>query len=326
MTKVQNFSGIDISKNSFNVCVEHEGKLHHKKFVYTDDGMFNCLCFLPTGVHCVMESTGTYHCRLAYFLHRHGVPVSVVNPLSVKRFSQSLQLRAKTDKADSQMLLAYGKMFTPKLWRPKPDGYVELQQLIGLHELLGRQAQAAKNQLEAIAHSVIQSSFAVEMLQRRVEQLQEDMLQLEQRMELLAREQSEKDFDCLLSIPGFGKKTAVILLAITQGMQEFDSAKQVSAYIGICPRVYQSGTSVKGAGKICKMGMSLVRKLLYMCALSAKRVNKACREMYERLLTQGKSKKIALIAVANKLIKQAFAIVKRKIVYDENFFVKKLAC
>jgi hypothetical protein len=56
-----------------------------------------------------------------------------------------------------------------------------------------------------------------------------------------------------------------------------------------------------------------------MCARSAKKYNKACRELYERLLAKGKAKKLALIAVANKLIKQAFAIVKNKSTYVENF-------
>jgi hypothetical protein len=73
------------------------------------------------------------------------------------------------------------------------------------------------------------------------------------------------------------------------------------------------------------MGMASVRKLLYMCALSAKNCNRACRELYNRLLLQGKKKKLALIAVANKLLKQIFAIVKNKSNYDENFLSKKFA-
>jgi hypothetical protein len=73
------------------------------------------------------------------------------------------------------------------------------------------------------------------------------------------------------------------------------------------------------------MGMSTVRRMLYLCALSAKKYNRACRELYDRLVQQGKSKKLALIAIANKLLKQAFAIIKNKSVYVDNFFQQKFA-
>jgi hypothetical protein len=59
-------------------------------------------------------------------------------------------------------------------------------------------------------------------------------------------------------------------------------------------------------------------------AFSACKHNKTCREIYERIVAKGKSKKLALIAVANKLLKQAFAISKSGLSYDENF-VSKLA-
>jgi hypothetical protein len=71
--------------------------------------------------------------------------------------------------------------------------------------------------------------------------------------------------------------------------------------------------------------MSGIRKLLYLCALSAKRYNTACRELYERLLKQGKKKKVALIAVANKLIKQAFSLLTGGRDYVDNYCVKKHA-
>ncbi len=59
--------------------------------------------------------------------------------------------------------------------------------------------------------------------------------------------------------------------------------------------------------------------MLYICSWSAKRCNKACRELYERLIAKGKAKKLALIAVANKLLKQAFAIAKQQTKYQENY-------
>lgn len=67
------------------------------------------------------------------------------------------------------------------------------------------------------------------------------------------------------------------------------------------------------------MGMGWIRKLLYMCSISAIRYNSACTALYERLREKGKPVKVAMIAVVNKLLKQIFAIVKNNCFYDENF-------
>ena len=75
---------------------------------------------------------------------------------------------------------------------------------------------------------------------------------------------------------------------------------------------------------LVKLAIRSLRNLLFLCAFSACKHNKACREIYERIVAKGKSKKLALIAVANKLLKQAFAIAKSGLPYDENF-VSKLA-
>ena len=116
-----------------------------------------------------------------------------------------------------------------------------------------------------------------------------------------------------------GKQTAMTLIVLSGGFDKFDDYRKLSSYIGICPRIFESGTSVKGKARICKMGMSRIRAMLYICSWSASRCNKACRDLYQRLLAKGKAKKLALIAVANKLLKQAFAIAKQQTKYQENY-------
>jgi transposase len=322
MANVQNFTGIDISKMSFDVTYEANGKPRTKKFAYTPEGMESCLSYLPESTHCVMESTGTYHLRLATLLYERGIAVSVVNPLSAKNFSRSMMLRAKTDKADSWMLMEYGKALNPRRWEVSEACYVEIRQLSSLSEQLIREEGMLCNQLEAIGHSVIRSAFAIAKIEERILQLQKDRQQIEDQMESLMLSQEKETFKRLTDIPGIGKKTAILLLALTDGMKRFESAKQLSSYLGLCPRICLSGTSVKGKGRICKMGMSSIRKLLYMCALSAKKYNSACRELYERLLSNGKAKRQALIAVANKLLRQCFHIVKHNHTYVDGFGVK----
>jgi transposase len=171
MTKIEKICGIDISKKTFDVSISKDGEIRSKKFTYDTLGMQSFLQFLPEGSHCVMESTGTYHCRLAYFLHEHGVILSVVNPLSVKRYAQSLMLRAKTDKADSRLLISYGKNFDLVLWQPREDCYIELQQLLNLQSQLIVQDKVWANQLEAISHSVVKNKLTIERLLEKRDQI-----------------------------------------------------------------------------------------------------------------------------------------------------------
>ena len=121
------------------------------------------------------------------------------------------------------------------------------------------------------------------------------------------------------SVKGIGLKTATLLCVITEGFTKFDHYKQLIAFVGFSPRIFQSGTSVNGKAKICKLGKSQVRKSLYLCAWSAKHHNKACVEMYNRLKEKGKPERVIKVAIANKLIKQVFAIAKSGFPYNENY-------
>jgi hypothetical protein len=67
------------------------------------------------------------------------------------------------------------------------------------------------------------------------------------------------------------------------------------------------------------LGNQKLRNLLFMCSFNACKYNKACKELFDRIVAKGKSKKLALIAVCNKLLKQAFSIVKNEIPYCSEF-------
>ncbi|MGB1247530.1 MAG: transposase, partial [Chitinophagales bacterium] len=123
----------------------------------------------------------------------------------------------------------------------------------------------------------------------------------------------------LETIPGMGRKTAVMLLVVTNYFKDFHTSGQLCSYAGLTPLIRQSGSSVKGRERISKMGNGKLRNLLFMCSFNACKYNKSCKELYERIVAKGKSKKLALIAVCNKLLKQAFAIAKSGLIYDENY-------
>lgn len=319
MTKVSKKNGIDISKESFDVACIEAGKMKTHKYAYTVLDIKKFISTLDTEAHCVMESTGIYHLRLAHALYEAGIPVSVVNPLSVKRFIQSKMHRTKTDKSDAMMLVEYGMIMEPVLWKPDAAHYTQAQQLLNIQSQLIKNRTSVTNQIEAVCLSVNQSKTGLGLLKEQLVFIENQLKQIDSELGELIDKYDDEDVNNLQSIPGIGRKTAIVLMVYTKAMANFDNYRQLASYFGICPRIVQSGSSVKGRGKICKMGMGHIRMLLYMCARSAKKYNKACRELYERLLAKGKAKKLALIAVANKLLKQAFAIVKNKSIYTENY-------
>ncbi|MDP9077281.1 MAG: IS110 family transposase [Bacteroidota bacterium] len=314
-----NYTGIDISKSFFDVAFSNEGRYSYYKFSNDRDGFKALFKILPLDSHVVMEASGPYYLQLACFLHDEGIAVSVINPLVIRRFSQMRMSRAKTDKKDAKMIAEYGKMEQPALWQKPEQHMITLQQTEALLARLQTEHTALSNQLESFDSSGMLTKELRKQISRELLHKDQLIKKLTKQMEQIAKEHYCGMLACLESIPGMGKKTAMMLTVLSGGFTRFDDYRKLSSYIGICPRIFESGTSVKGKARICKMGMSQIRATLYVCAWSARRCNKACRDLYERLLAKGKAKKLALIAVANKLLKQAFAMAKQQTKYNENY-------
>ncbi|MGM1057598.1 MAG: IS110 family transposase, partial [Bacteroidota bacterium] len=267
----------------------------------------------------VMEASGPYYLSLASYLYSKQVQVVVENPLVVKRYSQMKLYRAKTDKKDARTIAEYAEISELKRWEPNEKHITDLKQIHTAIEGLQKQLHQSSQQLEAFKSSGALDKYLEKEMKRIASFLQSKITNLEKRQEELAKEHFASSLKKLTSIPGIGNKTAIMLIVITNDFQKFDHYKKLIAYVGFSPRIYQSGTSIKGKGHICKMGKAQIRKLLYICTWSAKRWNKACKEMYERLAAKGKPERVIKIALANKLIKQAFAIAKSDKLFDENY-------
>ncbi len=315
--------GIDISKASFDVSYEKtEQKFYHAKFNNNAKGFSEFRDYINTGDHCVMEATGPYYLYLACYLFDHGIRVSVVNPLQVKHFVRMRMTRAKTDKKDAAMIALYGQSEKPGLWQPDEVHIMQLQQIHTAVEGLQKQSTMLNNQLEAFSQLPVKEKSVMSTLRSLLKTITAKIAKLEGKMLEIINNHYRDTFSSLQTIPGIGPKTAIVLIAITNNFKKFDDIKKLSAYVGLSPRVYQSGTSINGKGHITKMGNKYVRKLLYLCAWSAKRHNKQCVEMYERLKEKQKPERVIKIAIANKLLRQAFAIGSNLRTYNENYKYK----
>ncbi len=304
------YIGIDCAKLTFEVALPGGKNYRVVKFTNSEEGFSQLRSQLPEGSHCVMEATGPYYCRLASFLHEKQVAVSVVNPLVIKRFSQMRLTRAKTDKADAVLIAQYAELEKPPLWQPAPELLSEAAQEMTLVEQLIKQRTALTNQQHAFGQLPRQSPKAQAALRTLLEELTYQIDLLEESVYQKIKDHDDKLLANLKSIPGIGPKTATMLILLAKGLLAFDDHRQLISYVGLAPRIYQSGTSVKGKGHICKMGTGRIRQMLYLCALKAKSCNPACKALFDRLRAKGKPFKVALIAVANKLLKQVFAIAK----------------
>ena len=313
--------GIDISKQVFDVSFLEENVWKHKVLSNKLLGFEKLITFIEKEDIVVMEASGTYYLPLAEYLYSQGINVVVENPLSIKRYAQSRLKRAKTDKADSKVIAEYGKKNLDELslWNPESTPCIRIRQMHTRIQMIQKQTSQTYNQLEAFRSSgFLDEKLEIEMI-NSIEQLRLGKEMLESEIEKLALEEFEETIECLTSIPGIGMKTAIMLIVITDNFKKFEHHKQLIAFVGFSPRIYESGSSVRGRSNICKMGKSQIRKLLYLCSWSAKRWNKKCKEMYERLIKNGKAERVAKIALANKLLKQAFAIGKNKEKYREDF-------
>lgn len=165
------YVGIDVSKRKFDVSRFQQHKTAAKGALvgsYSNQatGFGQLLKGLPAGAHCVLEASGAYYLPLANYLYEHQVAVWVVNPLVIHRFAQMRLLRAKTDKADAQLIAQYAHSQQPPLWQPLPLHLSQSQQLQTLLEGYTKQRTMLKNQREAFQHSGIDNPDLYASLER----------------------------------------------------------------------------------------------------------------------------------------------------------------
>ena len=316
MNKGSNFFGIDISKDVFDVYDAQSG---HHQFKNNYSGFKKFFKLLDTNSHCVMEATGYYHTKLAYYLFENNILVSVENPLKIKRFIQMGLSKIKTDKSDAKQIYFYACKIEMTLWKGNSKRQQENLQITRLLSVYTKQSTMLKNKIHGEKVLGNPSKLVDQSLNRHLKSLQKEMSKLEDKLSKNIKIDHQESLTLLKTIPGIGDKTAMLLIVLTDGFNRFTNSKELCSYAGITPIIRESGSSVKGRPRISKVGNTKLRNLLFMCSMNASKYNKSCKDLFERIVAKGKSKKLALIAVCNKLLKQAFSIVKNRLPYDNTY-------
>jgi len=316
MSKI-NVLGVDISKSTFDVALLLEGKVKTKKFDNKIKGFSELVEWLKkkeTDLHVCMEATGTYGEALATYLFDVGYTISVVNPAQIKGFSQSELSRNKTDRADAKLIARYCLALNPKPWAPKPPHVRELQAWVRRLEALQSMYFQENNRLE-ISSDNVRASIE-KMIKKLIEEIEEVKKKIHDHIEQYPDLRTKSNL--LETIPGVGEATIAQVLAFIGNVEDFKSAKQLAAFVGLNPKQHQSGTSVRGRTRLSKIGNSNLRKAFYMPAVVAKRHNPTIKKFCDRLKKAEKPTMLIIGAAMRKLVHIIYGVLKSGKPFDAN--------
>lgn len=309
-----NIIGLDISKDTIDATLHKtNGSIHYIKFKNNDDGLKQFRLWIKGNrirkAYIGMEATGIYYEKAADMLSSY-YTVYVINPLKIKDYGKSRFNRTKTDKADSNLIADYIKRHQDTLIPYQIPKNKALQKLINLKNQLQHHQKQIKNRL----HST-EEDFIRNIHQDLIDTIQDKMEQVKIAISEQIKKQTDNNhYRNLQTIPSIGKDTASVLYAqLTE--KHFKTANQFVSYAGLSPAIIQSGTSVRGRGRLSRYGNRRLKSTLYMPALCAYRFN-AFPKLINNLKKAGKPKMVIIVAIMRKLAKLAYYIVKTGQPYD----------
>ena len=314
------YVGIDVSKATFVVAYSSAKAGKTKTFKNTTKGVHEFIQTLSvTEHHCVLEATGNYSALLVYLLSKSGITVSLENPLKIKNFARVMLSVNKTDETDARLIALYGERMQPSPYKLRSKSILILKQKRTVLRQLKKQLVATRNLKGSMEVLPLFDAKCKQTIEKTITFLEKQIKGMEEELASLAEDEYKKQMDLLTSIKGIGITLATALIVATGGFTYFDNAKQLTRYLGLSPTYQLSGTSVHVKGHINRNGDPGLRSQLYVAAFSSLRCNTECKACFDRLRSNGKPGKVAVIAVANKLIRQAFAVVTQGKPYVDGF-------
>ena len=260
-----------------------------------------------------LESTGVYGEALCYWLNAGGYRVVVEDAAKVRRAMPVAG--AKTDALDAQRIADYAARFLDELrpWTPADAVVEQVQTLLTMREQLTRERTAKLNARRMLARKVIQTPLAIRIADDAVDYLKARIAEIDREIKRLTCSHPTigAAVALLVSVPGVGHLLAAHLCVATGGFSRPLRPKQASAWLGICPLDYESGSSVRKRPRSRGYGPSAVRKLLYLASMRLVSIDGSAHQAYFRRKTaEGKSGRLVLNNVSNKLLRVAAAVLR----------------
>lgn len=295
--------GIDVSKDALDLFCDWKGESF--QFKNTPGGRKKLIKYLSKDLpdFVVLEATGAYHRDLHKDLHSQDIPVCVVNPKRVRDFAKATGILAKTDKLDAKVLARFGSQIEQRPCIPPTESDQALSDLVVRRNQLVTMITQEKNRLSSAPKSIHQS------IKRMIKRLEHELEVIESEIQQAIESQEELRVKSALlqSVKGIGEVSAMVLLTKLSELGTLNH-KQISSLAGVAPFNCESG-KFKGKRAIYG-GRTVVRNTLYMATFSATRYNPQIKEFYNRLIAQGKIRKVALTACMRKLLIILNAVVR----------------
>jgi len=331
MKIVKQCIGIDVSKNSLECCMgsadsdQQHSYSNTKTFDNTLVGFKELYSWVKKKQNCtdisfVLEATGVYYENLAYWLHEKDLSLSVLLPNKVNHFAKSHNIKTKTDWVDAQILSMLGLERTLQPWTVPSMLMHEIKYLTREYRELKRKGTCTKNQLHAKTSAYKCPKSVERRLKKQIRLLETQIAEVEAELRVLVMSDDNlyEKIERLESIPGVNFMTIICVLGETNAFALVNNAKQLTSYCGLDIQHKQSGLK-QGKTRISKKGNSFIRHALYMPALSATQHNPTLKSFYNRLSERKAAKKIAVTAVARKLLILMYVLWKNQTEYNPDY-------
>jgi transposase len=296
--------GIDISKAHLDVAAHSSGEV--KQFTNNAKGHKQLARWLGwiDVKSIIFEATGAYHRGLERFLSERGLPFAKVNPYQARCFAEATGKLAKNDRVDALMLARFGATLAPPTREGKSHALEMMSELVCARRALIKDRTAARNRQHN--HS---SLLLKRQTRQRLRQIDADIAAIDAECLGLIKgdDHLTHRYDILISIPGIGPTTAIIMLAEMPELGTMDK-RQTAALAGLAPITRQSGIW-KGKSFI-RGGRANLRHALYMPAMVAMRFNEEFKARHEKFIAQGKPFKVAITAIMRRMVILANALLR----------------
>jgi transposase len=333
MDIIKQVVGADLSKDTIDVhfgsiTTEQEIQYHQAAtFPNTSKGFIRFTCWIQkqrvsktAPLWIVMEATGVYYENFAYYLHAQHYTVCVLLPNKVKHYAKTLDNKSKTDALDARTITQLGLERSLASWQPPSELMRTIKALTREYQAITALATQVQNQLHAKEFAYQSPKETVKRLRSQLHLFEQQLRSIEQELRRLVDQDPDlrEKVARVKAIKGVGFLTVVSVVAETNGFVLFTSRKQLASYAGMDVVLRQSG-KYSGKTTLSKKGNKHLRRAVFMPALAAIRCNKHLKEFYLRLVQRKSNKKIALLAVARKLLCLIYTIWKNGVPYDPNY-------
>ena len=302
--------GIDTSAIQLDIYVRPSGQFFsvNNDAPGIKDAVKQLQALKPTRV--LIESTGRLELNFVIAAHKAGLPLVVCNPGNVRNFAKSAGRVAKTDKLDAMDIAHYGEAMKPRLSSIKPEKLRAISDLLTVRSQCLDMSTMQKNRLKRMPKSVHKPIQAIlKTIKQQIESIDK---QLDKLVNSVAEWRQKRDL--LLSAKGVGNVLAYTLMSELPELGQLNR-KEIAALVGVAPMNRDSG-SYEGKRYIRK-GRHKVRTVLFVSMMSAIQCHPKLKPMYERMVANGKPKKVAIVACMRKQLTILNTMVKNNTYWDE---------